>query len=203
MLWNCAKNQVPNNYKKMQSIEVDFLEGALKLFRYYKKLGDGAMVQLTDGQLFYQPNPASNSISSIVSHLSGNMLSRWTDFLTSDGEKPWRNRENEFEENYSSREEMLLAWENGWNCLFLVLESLHPEDLAKIIYIRNEGQTVLEAIQRQLAHYPHHVGQIIYQAKILKDSHFKSLSIPKGGSESFNQEKFTKEKQRRHFTDTL
>jgi hypothetical protein len=187
----------------MPSIEHDFLTSSKKLFAYYKKLGDEAMAQLTEGQLFQQPNLASNSISLIVSHLSGNMLSRWTDFLTSDGEKTWRNREREFEENYCSREEMLRAWERGWECLFSALESLKPEDFTKIIYIRNEGQTVMEAIQRQLAHYPYHVGQMVYQAKVLSGLDFKSLSIPKGNSELFNREKFSKEMERRHFTDTL
>jgi hypothetical protein len=187
----------------MPSIESDFLTSAKKLFQYYKKLGDEAMAQLTDEQLFQQPNSASNSISFIVSHLSGNMLSRWMDFLTSDGEKPWRRRDLEFEENYRSREELLHAWEKGWQCLFSALDNLVPEAITKIIYIRNEGQTVMEAIQRQLAHYPYHVGQLVYQAKVLKGHEFKSLSIPKGNSELFNKEKFSKEKERRHFTDTV
>lgn len=187
----------------MPSIEQDFLTSAIKLFRYYKKLGDGAMAQLNDEQVRAQPNEASNSIALIVHHLSGNMLSRWTDFLTSDGEKPWRNREAEFEESYPTKEAMLEAWEKGWHCLFVALESLTPGDLSKMIYIRNEGQSVMEAIQRQLAHYPMHVGQIIYQAKILKGSDFLSLSIPKGGSQGYNEKKFAEEKGRRHFTDKV
>jgi len=131
------------------------------------------------------------------------MLSRWTDFLTSDGEKTWRNREAEFDEAYANKAEMLEAWEKGWKCLLDALESLKPEDLSKIIYIRNEGQSVMEAIQRQLAHYPHHVGQILYQAKILVGNDFKSLSIPKGKSDSFNKDKFSQPKERKHFTDKL
>ncbi|MBS1952181.1 MAG: hypothetical protein OJF59_001160 [Cytophagales bacterium] len=186
----------------MLPLEQNFLESAGKLFRYYKKLGEGAIAQLSDQQVLQKPNSASNSIALIVHHLSGNMLSRWTDFLTSDGEKPWRTREAEFEQSYSDKTEMLQAWEKGWKCLFNALDSLKPEDLSKIVYIRNEGQSVMEAIQRQLAHYPHHVGQILYQAKALKGDDFKSLSIPKGNSEKFNQEKFTQEKGRRHFTDT-
>ena len=185
-----------------QSNEQNFLESAIKLFRYYKKLGEGAIAQLSDEEILVRPNEASNSIAHIVHHLSGNMLSRWTDFLTSDGEKSWRNREAEFEETYATKQEMMDAWEKGWSCLLSALESLKTEDLSKIIFIRNEGQTVLEAIQRQLAHYPHHVGQILYQAKAIKGNDFKSLSIPKGNSGKFNQEKFGKEKARKHFTDT-
>lgn len=180
-----------------------FLESAIKLFRYYKKLGEGAMAQLNDEEVLRKPNEASNSIGLIVHHLSGNMLSRWTDFLTSDGEKSWRNRESEFEESYADKQAMMAAWEKGWTCLLNALESLTPADLSKVIYIRNEGQSVLEAIQRQLAHYPSHVGQILYQAKVMKGDDFKSLSIPKGGSDSFNKEKFSQEKARTHFTDNL
>lgn len=161
------------------------------------------MAQLNDEQVLAQPNEASNSIALIVHHLSGNMLSRWTDLLTSDGEKPWRNREAEFAESYASKHEMMEAWEAGWQCLLSTLESLTPADLEKIIYIRNEGQTVMEAIQRQLAHYPMHVGQIIYQAKALKGNEFQSLSIPKGASATYNEKKFSEEKGRRHFTDRV
>ena len=186
-----------------QSIEDNFLDSARKLFRYYKGLGEKAMAQLTDEQVREKPNEASNSVALIVLHLSGNMLSRCTDFLTSDGEKTWRNREAEFEEGYPNKKTMLEAWEKGWNCLLSTLDSLKPEDLSKIIYIRNEGQSVLEAIQRQLAHYPHHVGQILFQAKVLKGDEFKSLSIPKGNSASYNKEKFSQEKERRHFTDRV
>lgn len=139
-------------------VSVNFLESSGKLFRYYKSLGEKAIAQLTDKQINARPNGASNSIAHIVHHLSGNMLSRFTDFLTADGEKSWRNREAEFAEGYATKAELLAAWEKGWACLFTALDSLQPADLSRIIYIRNEGQTVLEAIQRQLAHYPHHVG---------------------------------------------
>jgi hypothetical protein len=131
------------------------------------------------------------------------MLSRWTDFLTSDGEKSWRNREAEFDVSYPDKKAMLDAWEEGWACLLTTLESLTPTDLATEIYIRNEGQSVLEAIQRQLAHYASHVGQIMYQAKIIKGDEFKSLSIPKGKSREFNNDKFSREKSRKHFTEGL
>ena len=187
----------------LQQNDSIFLESAIKLFRYYKKLCEGAIAQLTDEEVLLQPNPASNSIALIVHHLNGNMLSRWTDFLTSDGEKPWRQREAEFEVTYPDKQSMMQAWEEGWTCLFAALEIIKPEDLSTIVYIRNEGQPVLEAIQRQLAHYPNHVGQILYQAKIIKGTSFKSLSIPKGGSELFNKERFDQEKTRKHFTDGL
>ena len=183
------------------TLSSEFLAGAIKLFKYYKKLGEGAMDQLNDHEILIRPNEASNNIALIVHHLSGNMLSRWTDFLTSDGEKPWRNREAEFDEGYPDKKTMIDAWNKGWECLLNALESLKPEDLSKVIYIRNEGQSVLEAIQRQLAHYPHHVAQIIYQAKAIKGDNFRSLSIPKGKSDSYNKDKFSEEKGRRHFTD--
>lgn len=179
----------------------NFLESTLKLFRYYKGLGEKAIGQLNDEQVLRKPNEASNSIALIVHHLSGNMLSRFTDFLTTDGEKPWRKRDLEFDETYPDKAAMLKAWEDGWACVFKAIEPLTPEDLSRIIYIRNEGQTVLEALQRQLAHYSSHIGQIIYQAKILKGDEFNTLSIPKGGSTSFNEGKFSQEKSRRHFTD--
>jgi Protein of unknown function (DUF1572) len=180
-----------------------FLESAIKLFHYYKKLGEGAMAQLADEEVLHKPNVASNSIALIVHHLNGNMLSRWTDFLNSDGEKTWRNREAEFEQSYPDKTTMMKAWEEGWTCLFEALGNLKPEDLSRIIYIRNEGQSVLEAIQRQLAHYSSHVGQILFQAKVLKGADFKSLSIPKGASEDFNKEKFSSGKSNKHFTEGL
>ena len=187
----------------MAILEEEFLSSAIKLFRYYKKLGEGAIDQLNDQEVLLRSNESSNSIAHIVHHLSGNMLSRWTDFLTSDGEKSWRNREAEFEVAYSDKQTMMIGWEKGWECLLSTLESLKASDLATIIYIRNEGQSVMEAIQRQLAHYPHHVGQIIYQAKVIRGDKFKSLSIPKGNSDVFNKEKFDQEKSRKHFTDGL
>lgn len=183
------------------SINQNFLESSRKLFRYYKKLGEGAIAQLNDAEVLQKPNDASNSIALIVHHLSGNMLSRWTDFLTTDGEKPWRDREAEFDQSYPDKQAMLVAWEQGWKVLLDTLDSLTPDDLPKIVYIRNEGQTVMEAIQRQLAHYPMHVGQIIYQAKALKGDPFVSLSIPKGKSQGYNEKKFGEEKGVRHFTD--
>jgi hypothetical protein len=179
-------------------IEQQYLKSTIKLFEYYKKLGEGAMDQLSDEDLNSKPNESSNSIAQIVHHLSGNMLSRWTDFMVSDGEKEWRNREAEFDEGYPSKLALMEAWEKGWRCLFDAFKTVKPDDLLKVIYIRNEGHTVLEAIQRQLAHYPHHVGQILYQAKAIKSADFKSLSIPKGQSQAFNWEKFGQSRERKH-----
>jgi hypothetical protein len=178
-----------------------FLISTRKLFEYYKGLGDKAIAQVEDAEINWRPNEASNSIAHIVHHLSGNMLSRFTDFLHSDGEKPWRDREGEFEKGFSDKAAMLEAWEKGWNVLFETIDSLTVDDLDKLVYIRNEGHTVLDALQRQLAHYPHHVGQIVYLAKMLRKDDWQTLSIPKGGSGGFNEQKFAQEKETRHFTD--
>jgi hypothetical protein len=178
-----------------------FLAGTRKLFQYYKGLGEKAIDQLSDADINWRPNEASNSIALIVHHLSGNMLSRFTDFLTTDGEKSWRNREAEFEDGYKDKAELMAAWNKGWNQLFTAIDGLTEADIDRIIYIRNEGQTVMDALQRQLAHYPNHVGQIIYIAKMLKGAEWASLSIPKGGSATYNDNKFSKEKVIGHFTD--
>ncbi|MNE80273.1 hypothetical protein D3C80_1768260 [compost metagenome] len=129
------------------------------------------------------------------------MLSRWTDFLTTDGEKEWRHRDAEFENDLETKEEMMAVWNKGWNCFLSTLDSLKPEQLSEIIYIRNEGHTVIEAINRQLAHYPYHVGQIVFYAKMLKSSNWESLSIPKNKSDSYNSDKFSQEKSIKNFTD--
>lgn len=178
-----------------------YLESVKKQFLYYKMLGEKAIDQLEPSQLFVSFNDDTNSIATIIKHISGNMLSRWTDFLTSDGEKEWRNRDSEFENDLQSKEEVLEVWNKGWNCLENALESLKHEQLSDIIYIRNEGHTVIEAINRQLAHYPYHVGQIVFYAKQLKNSEWNSLSIPKNKSGNYNAEKFAKEKEIKNFTD--
>ncbi len=178
----------------------NFLATCIKQFQYYKSLGDKTFTQLSTEQLFWQPNDSSNSIALIVKHLGGNMLSRWTDFLTTDGEKQNRNRDQEFENSWVDRDELINYWNAGWSCLFQAIESLEEEDLAKIIYIRNQGHTVMEAILRQLAHYPYHIGQMLYIGKICLDDKWTSLSIPKGSSASYNREKFSHEKQQQHFT---
>jgi hypothetical protein len=180
-----------------------YLPSTKKLFTYYKKLGDDAMAQVADEKLFFQPNEDSNSIAIVVQHIAGNMLSRWTDFLTTDGEKDWRNRDAEFEVHITNRQALQDYWNKGWQCLFDAIESLNETDLDKIIYIRNEGHTVLEAINRQLAHYPYHVGQIIFLAKMLSNNEWKSLSIPKNKSQEYNDGKFSKEKGDSFFTDKI
>ncbi|MBP8034028.1 MAG: DUF1572 domain-containing protein [Bacteroidia bacterium] len=179
----------------------DFLRSANRQFLYYKTLGEKAIDQLEPEQLFVSLNEDTNSIATIVKHLHGNMLSRWTDFLTTDGEKEWRNRDGEFENDTKDKGELLKQWNQGWECLFNTLNNLKPEDLDKIIYIRNEGHTVLEAINRQLAHYPYHIGQMVFYAKILKKSEWTSLSIPKNKSNDYNADKFSKDKSKKHFTD--
>lgn len=178
-----------------------FLESVKKQFLYYKTLGEKAMNQLEAEQLFVSINEDTNSIATIVKYLSGNMLSRWTDFLTSDGEKEWRNRDAEFVETIKTKEELLAVWNQGWDCFLSTLNGLEMEQLSQIIFIRNEGHTVIEAINRQLAHYPYHIGQIVFYAKMLKNSEWTSLSIPKNKSNNYNSEKFSKEKSIQHFTD--
>lgn len=177
-----------------------YLDSIRKQFEYYKLLGDKSFVQLTDQQLFWQINPDSNSIAIIVKHLWGNMRSRWTSFLTTDGEKSWRNREAEFEADFETREELLEKWNAGWTCLFEALDEISSKDLEKVIYIRNMGHTVVEALNRQLAHYAYHVGQIVYIARMLAGPAWQSLSIPKGTSDQYNRAKFAQPKRKEHFT---
>src|SRR3954468_18812860 len=170
----------------------DYLESVRKQFEYYKSLGEKTFAQVSDDKLFWQYNEDSNSIATIVKHLWGNMLSRWTDFLTTDGEKEWRQRDSEFENDLTSKEQVLELWNRGWGCFFNAFDSLKAEQLSEIIYIRNEGHTVMEAINRQLAHYPYHIAQIVFYAKQLKQSEWESLSIPRNQSGSYNADKFSK-----------
>jgi hypothetical protein len=163
-----------------------FLPSAIFIFKQYKNLADKAIGQLTPEMLTVKPDSESNSISIIMKHLSGNMLSRWTDFLTTDGEKPWRNRDSEFEEQNPSFEDIVNYWEDGWNCLFATLNGLSEADLATIVTIRGEEHSVFEAIQRQIAHYAYHVGQIVYVAKLIQSDKWQTLSIAKGQSLQFN-----------------
>ena len=182
-------------------MKTDYLESVIKQFEYYKLLGDKTIAQLLDEKLFWQYNTESNNIATIIKHLHGNMLSRWTDFLKTDGEKEWRNRDSEFENDITDKATVLKQWEEGWKCTFDTLKSLKEEDLQKIIYIRNQGHTVLEAINRQFAHYPYHVGQIVFIGKMILNEKWQSLSIPRGKSADYNSEKFSKEKHKEHFTD--
>jgi len=184
-------------------MENAFISSAVKQFEYYKMLGEKTIAQVPDEKLNWQYNTDSNSIGTIVKHLWGNMLSRWMDFLTSDGEKAWRKREAEFDNDLNTRQEVLAKWNEGWDAVFDALHGLTDADVDKIIYIRNQGHSVKEAIVRQLAHYPYHVGQIVFIGKMICGENWQSLSIPRGKSQQFNDEKFAEPKGRRHFTDDL
>ena len=160
-------------------IENEFLKNAIKRLLYYKELGDKTFEQLEGPDFHFQPNEESNSIALIIQHISGNMISRFTDFLTSDGEKDWRNRDGEFEQNIISKQQYIDLWEKGWKCCIDAINQLTAADLLKSVYIRGEELSVLDAIHRQLAHYPYHIGQIIYVAKIIKDKSWVNLSLPR------------------------
>lgn len=164
-----------------------FLQSVIKRFAEYKTLGDKTLAQLSEAQLHVQPNESSNSIAIIIEHMHGNMLSRWTSFLTEDGEKPWRNRDAEFETSTLSKEQLLQHWEEGWNVVMQALQSLKEDDLLKNITIRSQPLNVIDAINRQLAHYSSHVGQIVYLGKWLQGDKWQSLSIPKGQSQQVNE----------------
>ncbi len=163
------------------------LEDSIALFRFYKKMGEGAMEQVTDEQLFATLDEEMNSIAIIVKHMAGNMRSRWTDFLTSDGEKPDRNRDTEFMEPPATREELLKRWNEGWDRLFRALTPLSDSDLERSVTIRGEPHSVMQAINRQIAHYAYHCGQIVFLAKHFKASDWKSLSVPRNRSAEFNR----------------
>jgi len=164
-----------------------YLEDSLALFRYYKKLAEGALEQVTDEQLFISLDEEMNSIAIVVKHVAGNMRSRWTDFLTSDGEKPDRNRDSEFITPPKTREELLRIWNKGWEAVFGALQPLSDTDLSRKITIRGEPHSVMQAINRQIAHYSYHVGQIVLLAKHFKSSDWKSLTVPRNRSAEFNQ----------------
>lgn len=164
-----------------------YMEDSLSLFRYYKKLGEDAMEQVTDEQLLTVLDPEMNSIALIVKHMAGNMRSRWTDFLTSDGEKPDRNRDSEFVEPPLSRRDLTKVWEDGWHLVFAALEPLSDADLSRTVTIRGEPHSVMQTINRQIAHYAYHCGQIVLLAKHFKQNEWRSLSVPRGRSTEFNR----------------
>lgn len=164
-----------------------YIEDALALFRYYKNLAEGAIKQVSDEQLLTALDPEMNSIAVTVKHMAGNMRSRWTDFLTSDGEKPDRNRDSEFEEPPANRADLMKLWERGWNWVFAAVEPLSDADLTRTVTIRGEAHSVIQAINRQIAHYAYHCGQIVLLAKHFKSSEWTSLSVPRGQSSAFNQ----------------
>ena len=168
-------------------IDRHFLEDAALQLRKYKGLADAALAQISDDDLFRSVDPDSNSIAIVMKHVSGNMRSRWTDFLTSDGEKPDRNRDTEFEkEAGDTRASIAERWEEGWRILFSAVEGLSPADLSRTVAIRGEPHTVLQAIQRQLTHYAYHVGQVVFLARHFAGPRWRSLSIPKGKSKEFD-----------------
>lgn len=164
----------------------EFLQTATRRLKYYKDLGDKTFVQLNEWEFHYQSNDETNSIAIVIQHMAGNMLSRWTNFLTEDGEKDWRMRDDEFEIHNYSKAQLIELWEKGWACLLDTLASLKKKDLKKTVTIRQEPLTVIDAINRQLAHYPYHVGQIVHIAKTIKAKNWKNLSIPKGSSSAYN-----------------
>jgi len=170
------------------SLASTFLDSAIKRSRYYKELGDRSFAQIGDADFHARPNGVSNSIAVIIGHVAGNMLSRWTHFLTEDGEKEWRRRDLEFEEPEIGRDGLIALWEKGWDCYLGALQALKEDDLLRTVHIRSEPLTVVDAINRQLAHYPYHVGQIVYLARMLRGEGWQSLSIPRGGSDQFNRQ---------------
>ncbi len=168
--------------------EIIFLKSAIQQFRDYKLLAEKTFAQINEADFLYQPNETTNSIAINITHLHGNMMSRWTNFLTEDGEKEWRKRDDEFETHQYSKEKLLQLWEEGWQVVFKSLEVLAASDLEKTIYIRSKPLTVIEAIHRQLTHYAYHVGQIVMLGKIIKDAGWQTLSIAKGQSAAFNSD---------------
>ena len=177
----------------MKTIGKAYLESIIRRMKIYKALGDKAFEQLEEKDFHFQPNEECNSIAIILQHIGGNMLSRFTNFLTEDGEKEWRQRDDEFEIHRFSKQQLIDIWEKGWKCFLDTMESLTEDDLLKTIYIRKEPLTVIDAINRQFAHYPYHIGQIIFIGKIIKGREWNSLSIPKGKSQAYNQSELVKD----------
>ena len=174
----------------------NYIDDALLEFRRYKKLSDAAIAQLTAEELFRMPDEESNSVAIIMKHMAGNMISRWTDFLTSDGEKPDRHRDREFiiDPANTSREELLAYWERGWKAVFNAIEPMTDGDFRKTVFIRGEAHSVMQAINRQIGHYAHHAGQIVFLAKHWKNRNWQTLSVPRGKSEEFNAKMSAKQK---------
>lgn len=177
----------------MENTGANYLASAHKQFKYYQSLGDKVINLLNENQLHWQYNAQSNSVAMIIKHIAGNSISRWTDFLTTDGEKPGRNRDEEFEGDTYSKAQLLTLWIKGWECLYTAIDQLTAEDLIYTIYIRGEKHTVTEAINRQLAHFPYHIGQMVYIARMILGEQWESLSIAKGQSKQFNDLRFSTE----------
>ena len=179
----------------------NYLKSVQQQFQYYKTLGERALAQVSEEDIHWKFNNESNSIATLINHLVGNMLSRWTNFGKEDGEKEWRQRDHEFEEYENSKMNLLDDWEKGWKCLFDALSKVNEEDLQKIVYIRNQGHTATEAINRQLCHYSYHIGQLVFIAKMLNQEKWQSLSIERNKSKDYNKTKFSKPISRKHFTE--
>jgi len=182
---------------------LQYLNTAQRDFKHYKTLGEKTFSQLEEDDFFWQFNAESNSIAILVNHLHGNMRSRWTDFLSTDGEKPWRNRDQEFEKKLQTKGAILDQWETGWLCVFDALETLDETHANTRIFIRNQEHSILEAVNRQVAHYAYHVGQIVFIGRMVQGKNWKTLSIAKGASKKFNQQKFSKGKHSGSFTEDL
>lgn len=189
---------------EQNKIIADYLSSVKRQFEYYKALGDKTFNQLNDEQIFEEVLEGTNSVAIIAKHIAGNQLSRWTDFWTTDGEKDWRHRETEFELlDIQTRDDLITKWESGWSCLFKAIESIDSTNFNNLVYIRNMGHTIPDAVNRQLCHYSYHVGQMVFLGKLIKGDDWVSLSIPKGKSDSYNQDKFGKPKTKKHFTEDL
>ena len=180
-------SETRDNLLMAHQFTTSYLADSLSILRMYKRLGDRTIDQVKDQELTLSPDAESNSVATIVKHLAGNMRSRWTDFLTTDGEKPDRHRDMEFEAPPVTRAELLELWENGWRLLFSALEPLSDADLARTVYIRSESHSVMQAIQRQVGHYAYHVGQIVYLAKHYRSADWKTLSVPRNRSAEFTE----------------
>ena len=174
------------------TLQENYLESIQKEFLRYKGYGEKTFAQLTDRDIHWKYQEYDNCISVIVKHIAGNMLSRFTHFLTEDGEKPWRRREAEFDDTYATKKEMIAAWDKGWKCLFDAIDTVNTDNFQQTVKIRNEAHSVPEALNRQLAHYAGHVGQIVMLGKMIKGADWASPTIPRGGSEAFNKAMFGK-----------
>lgn len=186
----------------MNNVSIN-LNGTIILYRYYKMIGEKSVEQLTDRELNQAPSDELHSVTILMKHISGSMISRWTNFRTEDGEKPWRNREQEFANDFSSRKELIEYWEKAWDVLFTAFDSIEISELNDIIYIRNEGHTLHEAIDRYLAHVSYHIGQIVYLSKWLRGDNWETLTILKGKTEEFNLQKFSLPKSTGFYKDRL
>lgn len=179
------------------------IEGTIRLFRYYKMIAEKSVEQLSDRELDQSPSKELHSAAVLMKHISGSMISRWTNFRTEDGEKHWRDREQEFVNNFASRQELMEYWHKAWDVLFTALNSIDSSELNDIVYIRNEGHTILEAVERYLAHMAYHVGQIVFLAKWIRGDNWQTLTIPRGKTEEFNRKKFSQNKTKGFYKDRL